>query len=367
MTHPSTVGEFGIISDTSADVWHPRSEKPAYEWWYFDAMSDDGRDAVVIIFFDNFIFSPRYNKSCAGFPSKTSETSGTSKTGRFPAVAFFYYRDGKAVYRCINEVASEEFSASTEEAKASVGESSFHIGAAPYGPGYGVTVKGVMRGGRRLDASFEWVSIESDVNLGTDCRTDEAAHKWNLAAPRADVSGKVAIDDPKGRNLDIINFRGTGYHDHNHDSRWLPDAVREWQWGRAHFDDATVVYYDYLAASGERSTKLVTVQERGADCSDAKMTVRGKKRDVFGLSYPASMTLEASEGARLTIFNRRPVDSSFFYLRHINDAVLTLPDGTVHKGQALCERLAPRALRWRWLDWLVDMRIGREGRGAFLP
>ena len=35
----------------------------AQEWWYFDALSDDCRDALVIIFFSNFIFSPRYNRA----------------------------------------------------------------------------------------------------------------------------------------------------------------------------------------------------------------------------------------------------------------------------------------------------------------
>ncbi|MBA2735921.1 MAG: hypothetical protein H0U50_03930, partial [Pyrinomonadaceae bacterium] len=53
---------FSFSSSIAADVWHPKKDAKAYEWWYFDALSDDGSEALVIIFLDNFIFSPRYNK-----------------------------------------------------------------------------------------------------------------------------------------------------------------------------------------------------------------------------------------------------------------------------------------------------------------
>src|SRR5689334_14274798 len=56
--------KFSFSSSVKEDVWHPKSDAAAYEWWYFDALSDDGKDAVVVIFLDNFIFSPRYNALC---------------------------------------------------------------------------------------------------------------------------------------------------------------------------------------------------------------------------------------------------------------------------------------------------------------
>lgn len=369
MTIP-TRNEFSITSSTADDVWHPDRGEQAYEWWYFDALSDDGRDAVVVIFFDNFIFSPRYNKTCASFPSETSETSKTSETSeteRFPAIAFFYYRDGRPVYRCINEFDPDEFSASSEEPRCRVGDSEFFIGKAPYGPGYAVKVRGVLRGGRRISADFEWIAIESDLKLGENQSGSEVLHNWNLAVPRADVSGKISVESRSGSTLESIDFRGTGYHDHNYDSRWLPDAVSEWQWGRAHFNDTTAVYYDYVGQSGERITRLITSQDGTACCEEATVIEKSSKRDVFGLSYPHSLTFETPQGTLLTVSNNSPADSSFFYLRHINDALITLPDGSNQKGMAMSERLAPHALRYRWLDWLIDMRIGRDGKGAFLP
>ena len=58
---PVSAERFVFSSSVAADVWHPQKNPKAYEWWYFDALSDDGREAIVIIFLDNFIYSPRYN------------------------------------------------------------------------------------------------------------------------------------------------------------------------------------------------------------------------------------------------------------------------------------------------------------------
>src|SRR5215218_6606564 len=115
---PDVPEKFSFSSSVSDDVWHPKRGTQAYEWWYFDALSDNGKDALVIIFLDNFIFSPRYNKS-ANSDQKSAvndqrsvinnsvksiqEAIPVSKTqnpkSAFPALVFAYYRDGKPCYR----------------------------------------------------------------------------------------------------------------------------------------------------------------------------------------------------------------------------------------------------------------------------
>lgn len=97
-TQPVSTTPFIFSSSIEADVWHAKADPKAYEWWYFDALSDDGSEAVVIVFLDNFIFSPRYNQK-----RKLIENV------RFPAISFLYYRDGKPVYRAINEFSPEKF------------------------------------------------------------------------------------------------------------------------------------------------------------------------------------------------------------------------------------------------------------------
>src|SRR5688572_26448205 len=147
----ASTGEFAFSSSVEADVWHPQEDPKSYEWWYFDALADGGREALVIVFLDNFIYSPRYNKD-------------SSETGRFPAVSFTYFRDGKPLYRSVNEYSEAEFSASRESPQCRIGDSSFTFQTASYGSGYAVTINAKLSGDRRLEANLEWLSIEADLS-----------------------------------------------------------------------------------------------------------------------------------------------------------------------------------------------------------
>jgi hypothetical protein len=45
---------------------------------------------------------------------------------------------------------------------------------------------------------------------------------------------------------------------------------------------------------------------------------------------------------------------------------LTLRDGRPRKTIGITEFMAPENLKHRWLDWITDMRIGKNGKAAFL-
>ncbi len=87
--------KFSFVSSLPDDIWHQQTGNKAYQWAYFDALSDDGRDALIITFYDNFVFSPRYNSS--------------KNQKKVPAVAFCYYRNGKPIYRTLNEFCETDF------------------------------------------------------------------------------------------------------------------------------------------------------------------------------------------------------------------------------------------------------------------
>src|SRR5215204_6141593 len=108
-----TVAEsrLSFTSSVAAAVWHPQKEDKSYEWWYFDALSDDGREAWVIAFLDNFIYSPRYNR----------ETKSIAGKKRCPAVSFTYFKDGKVGYRSGNEFHHSDFHADESAPKCSSG------------------------------------------------------------------------------------------------------------------------------------------------------------------------------------------------------------------------------------------------------
>ena len=117
-----------------------------------------------------------------------------------------------------------------------------------------LSINALLRKNCRLEAHFEWLSVESDFLSNKSINT--AAHSWNLAVSRADVTGRISISDAAEKNIDVVHFRGTGYHDHNFDNRWLPETVSDWQWGRAHFADATAVFYRYKEIGEEAATEL---------------------------------------------------------------------------------------------------------------
>jgi carotenoid 1,2-hydratase len=384
MTTARTLREkFSFTSSIAADIWSPKPNAKAYEWWYFDALSDDGRDAVVIIFLDNFIFSPRYNRrkedvekerrGKAGSEADISSKEANPKSrtpnpkSNVPAVAFTYYRDGKPVYRAINEFPGSEFSASEDAPECRIGENFFRFESAPYGSGYFISVKARLRKNCTLEAQFEWLAIEGDF-LPDKLPGEGDAHVWNLVVSRADVSGRINVKNEKGKDLTAVHFRGTGYHDHNYDNRWLPETVQDWQWGRGHFTDASAVFYRYQEcdASGGM-TKLFTIRngelrEREADYDEQQFA-----RDIFGIKYPQRLTFLTEDNMRLRVKQTKIIDSSFFYLRFLSEMTLTLRDGKPRKSTGITEYLNPKALKYRWLDWLVSMRIGRNGKGSFLP
>src|ERR1700733_11024522 len=101
----------------------------------------------------------------------------------------------------------------------------------------------MLKNGRRIKADLEWLIVEG--NLKPAAQGDSGFFGWNLVSPRCDVTGKIEVYRHTGKIRDVMQFRGTGYHDHRKDCRWLPGTVESWQWGRAHFADVTAIFCNY--------------------------------------------------------------------------------------------------------------------------
>lgn len=353
---PSTVlDNFAFSSSVKDDVWHPQKEDKSYEWWYFDALSDDGREAVIIVFLDNFIYSPRYNQ----------ESHRISGNQRCPAVSFTYFRDGVAVYKATTEFHYSDFHASEERPECTIGESGFVMESAHYGSGYLVTVKANLPGHRTLEAKFEWLSVESDL---TPDRPDfeGSRHSWNMVAPRSDVTGKMTVSSRHDRQFESIHFRGTGYHDHNLDNRWLARTVRDWHWGRAHFADCTVVFYRFREIGQEDArTKLILIKDGKLEERDVAVDEQRYVRDKYGIRYPSELEMKSDDGVRLHVKPIANIDSSFYFLRFLSEITLDVAGQDAHTTSAITEFIAPKTLKYRWLNWLADVRTGKNGESSY--
>lgn len=350
---------FSFSSCVKSDVWHPEKDANGYEWWYFDALSDDGKDAVIICFLDNFVFSPGYNS----IKQKDLSTTAT----KFPALAFVYYRDGKPIYRTINEFNQKDFEASSETPQCRIGDNTFFLETAPYGSGYVLEINTKLNNKQNLKAKFEWLSIEHDLQPAEKPISNNT-HSWNLVSPRSDVTGRISIENRKGNKNDEVNFRGTGYHDHNLDHRRFPDTVEEWQRGRVHFPDTTAVYYRYKELGNDKIVnKLFLTRDFQISEKNATFDIQEIGRDKLGLKYPKRIEITTQDGVELLVRQNEAIDSSFFYLRFLSEMTLKLSDGKPRKTIGITEHLEPRTLKYRWLDWLVNMRIGKNGKSPFLP
>lgn len=346
---------FSFSSSVRDDVWHPQKDDKAYEWWYFDALSDDGREAVIIVFLDNFIYSPRYNQ----------ESMRITGNQRCPAVSFTYFRDGKAVYKATTEFHSSDFRASEERPEVQIGDSGFTMDAAGYGTGYKVAVKANLPGSRTLDAKFEWLSVESDLSP-QGFSGDAVRHNWNLVAPRSDVTGRINVSSNLGGEFETIHFRGTGYHDHNLDNRWLAKTVKDWHWGRAHFADCSVVFCRFREiGQQEPRTRLLLVRDGLLEDREVEMHEQQYIRDKFGIRYPSELEMESADGLKLRVKPISIIDSSFYFLRFLSEITLGIPGRPDHSTSAITEFIAPKTLKYRWLNWLSDVRTGKNGESSY--
>lgn len=363
-------GRLHFSSSIAGDVWHGAAPTPAYEWWYFDALSHDGRDTIVVIFLTNFIFSPRYNRAAA---ASLNQPRSTPIDARFPAVAVFFYRDGRPLFRAINEYPLDDFQASSTRPEGRIGENTFRLIESGAGaPHYELNINTPLRRRKLLRAHLSWTITAGDFFEDDKAAASHpAGHHWNMVAPRCDVSGEITLSESNGERSFEHIFAGTGYHDHNRDTRWMPATIAEWQWGRVHFPAATAVFYRYRERDEtQHTTRLYLIQNNSLATFAPQITATRTRQHRFGLRYPSLLQLRAAHagaGLALSFQQRRVIDGSFFYLRFLSEATLETADGRSQRADCITEHLAPRALGYTWLHWLINMRIGRNNRAAFLP
>ena len=353
ITVATTGDRTAFCSSVKADAWQARSAEKAYEWWYFDALSDDGREAVVIVFTDNYVFSPRY--AAARDPARPARL-------RTPAVSFLYSVDGKVVFRTVSEFTERQFCGSTESVECSIGDSSFRLDSAEYGSGYFVTVDVPLGANRRLKATFEWLSIEADL-LPADETAVGMPSFWNMVATRSDVSGKIEFFGRTGKLKRQVHFRGTGYHDHVAGDAPLHDTIRTRQWGRAHFTDCTAIFSLQSGPDEAPEGKLFVVRDGAIRERNAGFEESRFRRDRYGIKFPTRLRFLTEDNIRLRVKPLKVIDSNFYDLRLLSEMTLMLRDGKPRRAIGITEFLAPKNMKYRLFRWFSGLKIGKSGKG----
>jgi len=333
--------------------WHDLRTPQGFERWHFDALSDDGREAVVVTFHDNYALSPRYFRS-----SKEMNGGQSGSTKKCPAVSFSYWAEGNPILRSINEFDPEEFKALDGSAGCSIGPSSFRMASASYGSGFVLHIDLLTTRKRRITAEFEWLSVESD-------RKDNASENgksrcWNMAVPRSDVSGRITLEDRRGHSQQLAHFRGTGSCDNFRSDH---PAAGSHYWGRGHFSDATVIFHYDVDRSIGGAAKLFLVSDGNISQQSARVLSDKIQRSKYGAKVPRQLSLCCGDDTELSIEPVGIIQKSPFETRVLSEMTLTRDDGKTKKALGMAELVTPDLMRSRLLRWMADRRIGRNGKG----
>ena len=343
-----------FCSSLKQDAWHDLAGPNAFESWHFDALSDDGREALVVTFYDNYVLSPRFVVNSATEP-------GVIYSGqhRFPAVSFVYSVDGKPILHSVNEYVEGDFRSDPDKGCSIVG-SSFRVDTAEYGSGYVVTVDLRSFGGRRIRAELEWLLIESDLTPPSENKSEAI---WNVVAPRADVSGKIMLVGRRGKTRKMIQFRGTGYHDQVTSSNVHYRDLDSRMWGRAHFTDSTVVFERHGGVRDRSAPgKFYLIRDGSIEERESACEAGDYRRDHCGLLIPRKISLISGDDIKLTLKPVTAFRSGFSEVKMLSEITLELPDGKPRKAIGITEFVDPQRLRNRFVRWMSDLRIGSEDR-----
>ncbi len=343
-----------FCSSLKDNEWHDLAGPNAFESWHFDAVSDDGREVLVITFYDNYVLSPRFYVNSATQPNVIH-----SGKHRFPAISFVYSVAGKPVLSAVNEYIDGDFASGPKNGCSILG-SSFHIENAEYGSGYVVNIDLRTFGGRRIRAELEWLLIESDL---TPPLESKSAAVWNVVAPRADVSGKIMLVGRRGKTRKMIQFRGTGYHDQVTSANVHYRQLDSRMWGRAHFTDSTVVFERHGGARDRSAPgKFYLIRDGAIDEIEAACQAGDYRRDRYGLLVPWRMSFVAADRVNLIVKPVIAFRSGFSEVKMLSEVTLDLDDGKPRKVTGITEFVNPGRLRSRFVRWISDLRIGSEDR-----
>ncbi len=301
-----------------------------YRWWYLDAISDDGRQAITLILFVGSVFSPYYAWARRRGPARAEEYCALN-------VALY----GSPSRWCMTE--RNERSVSRDRSQYKIGHSAVaHIGDALVIDidEWAVPLPRRVRGRIHVDLN---AAPQQAVALDKD-----GAHLWQMLAPRAPI--ELEFSSPG------MSWTGTAYVDSNHGAIPLERSFRSWNWSRAHLEDGTtVLQYDVLDKDANASSHSYRID------ADGNLTT------LPGLDTP--LTLVRTRWWRIPRRTRGNTDSVISNLQTLEDTPFysrnrfdTRIDG-LH-ASCIHESLELERFDSHWVRCLLPFRMPRNVRAV---
>ena len=338
-----------LVLDPAEEAAHGqwlRQTPGAYEWWYFDALSDDGQYALTCIWFLGNPFSPYYRRAAVG---------RAPDPFRHNALFFALYQDGRLYAYHFTRFPRAQIMA-RESLPLDLRFGGNRLATTP--GEWQLTLSDENANRRRLDAALTFAA-PPPIPTPLVAMSPETSHWWLPAAPFCRVSGRIVLREAHNPGTEEIVFSGTGYHDHNWGRLPFAADIRDWYWARAALDgERAAILYHVRPRRGAQAVSHFLLFERGRlTWHDASPQVHLSRPAVnaFGTVYATRLEVVSGGHAARLEFSAR-LDSAPFYVRALCAATLSRESGS-ETGQGIGEYLRPRMMSWPLVASAMKARI----------
>ena len=299
-----------------------------YRWWYLDAISDDGAQALTLIAFIGSVFSPYYARARRLHGAAANPCDHC-------AINLGLYGHRQRHQWAMTERGSRQLTQQVDTLR--IGPSGLHWD--------GHTLTAMVD-----EIAVPWparlrgrIELTPSALMHTPYPLDPAGrHHWQPIAPNARVT--VAFDQPG------LCWEGTGYLDTNWGSRALEDDFVEWHWSRAALQSGqTAVFYDVTPRTGSQPPLALKFDASG-------QARHFKPPPAFSLPASAWHIGRAtrSDDGNHTALLKTLEDGPFYARSMVQARVLGQPVTAIHESLSLNRFKTP------WVQALLPFKMPRR-------
>lgn len=304
-----------------------------YHWWYFDAMSDDGSEALTIIVFVGSVFSPYYASA------RRRRGAGATDPEQHCGFNAVFYRANGSKHWAMTERGAGDLVRDAGQLTAR--------GSRVHWEGNRVRIELdeiTVPLPRRLRGEIEFTfPAVTTIDYALD---PGGHHRWWPVAPSCRV--RVRMTAP------ALNWEGHGYFDSNRGSEPLEACFRDWDWARAPLADggALVQYHARLRPRGEERALALRFDAAGAATELAPLAAHKLPRTAI---WRITRGTRADPGSLPRV--QRTLEDTPFYARS-----LVQLEALGESLDAVHESLNLDRFSRRWVQTLLPFRLPRRAR-----
>ncbi len=214
----------GNIPEEYEDGIRTGGKKGTYEWWYFDAHTDDGSTIVIVFYTKPFT---------------------EIKKGLIPFISINIDRpDGTSIKKAHYEIV-EAFSASGKTCDVTIGNNYFRGNLKDY----------------KIHFEDEELTIDVSMHRTSESWRPKTGHfiygnsgkefAWLVPVPQ----GKANISYTyKGKSYKL---QGSCYHDHNFGNANMADVINHWYWSRSELGPYTLIAAELISVKEYNSEPII--------------------------------------------------------------------------------------------------------------